>query len=305
MTLKQLQAFYWAATAANFLVAAERLHVSQSSLSKRIVELETQLGKQLFDRSGHRASLTEAGAQLLPMARRLLSMADDIRLQMTDEQGLRGHCRFGVGELAALTWLPDLVAHVGKLYPELVLEPFVDLGTRLEQRVEAGELDFAIVAGYSSRSIIASQGIGKVRFSWAAAPGVAGANARLSARLLEQNALITMPAEAGPTRMLETWLAHNNLESTRRLFCNNLSATVSLIVAGVGIGLCPQAWLNRMAARGTAVELRSDPELPHLEYTLQRRRDDNRPLVAKMQEAVLATVDFHTAGILYGDHASG
>jgi hypothetical protein len=60
-----------------------------------------------------------------------------------------------------------------------------------------------------------------------------------------------------------------------------------------------------MAARGTAVELRSDPELPHLEYTLQRRRDDNRPLVAKMQEAVLATVDFHTAGILYGDHASG
>ena len=74
MTLKQLQAFYWAATVASFGVAAERLHVSQSTLSKRIAELEGQLRKPLFDRSGHRAALTEAGEQLLPLARRMLGL---------------------------------------------------------------------------------------------------------------------------------------------------------------------------------------------------------------------------------------
>ena len=61
MTLKQLEAFYWAASAASFLVAAQRLHVSQSTLSKRIAELESQLRAPLFDRSGHRARLSASG----------------------------------------------------------------------------------------------------------------------------------------------------------------------------------------------------------------------------------------------------
>ena len=68
MTLKQLEAFYWAATCANFAMAAERLHLSTSSLSKRLVELEDALGVQLFDRSGHKAVLTEAGERFLPRA---------------------------------------------------------------------------------------------------------------------------------------------------------------------------------------------------------------------------------------------
>ena len=69
MTLKQLEAFYWAATCANFTTAAQRVHLSISSLSKRLTELEQSLGRTLFDRSGHRATLTEAGQALLPPAR--------------------------------------------------------------------------------------------------------------------------------------------------------------------------------------------------------------------------------------------
>src|SRR5690606_28751308 len=119
MTLKQLEAFYWAATAASFLVAAQRLHISQSTLSKRIAELESHLRAELFNRSGHRAALTEAGEQLLPLAGRMLALSEDMRGQLAaGGGGVRGHCRFGVGELAALTWLPDLVAHANAKYPE-------------------------------------------------------------------------------------------------------------------------------------------------------------------------------------------
>ena len=64
MTLKQLEAFYWAATCRNFAVAAQRVNLSLSSLSKRIAELEASLGQTLFDRAGHRAVLTEAGERL-------------------------------------------------------------------------------------------------------------------------------------------------------------------------------------------------------------------------------------------------
>ena len=72
-SIKQLEAFWWAATCANFATAAERVHLSVSSLSKRIAELEATLGQSLFDRSGHRAALTEAGERLLP-ARWVCSM---------------------------------------------------------------------------------------------------------------------------------------------------------------------------------------------------------------------------------------
>ena len=72
MTLKQIEAFYWAANLGSFSIAALRLHVTQSSLSKRVVELEESVGAPLFDRSGKRAQLTEAGQRLLPLADRHL-----------------------------------------------------------------------------------------------------------------------------------------------------------------------------------------------------------------------------------------
>ena len=109
---------------------------------------------------------------------------------------------------------------------------------------------------------------------------------------VEDTALITMPPAAGPTRMLEHWLAVNNLEAGRRLTCNNLAAIASLIAAGVGIGLFPHGWLQQMAQRGAVVQLSSRPALPELEYTFQWRRDDTRPLLAHLRDAVARTVDF-------------
>src|SRR3954465_3277118 len=72
MTLKQLEAFYWAAKLGTFAIAARRLHVTQSSLSKRIAELETDLGQLLFDRASRRATLTAAGEILLQKAGAML-----------------------------------------------------------------------------------------------------------------------------------------------------------------------------------------------------------------------------------------
>ena len=76
---------------------------------------------------------------------------------MAQSAGLVGRCRFGVGELTALTWLPRLIGVVRAAHPGLVLEPYVDIGQVLEQRVADGELDFAVIAGRSSRVGIASR----------------------------------------------------------------------------------------------------------------------------------------------------
>src|SRR5690606_19354039 len=68
MDLANLNAFITVAELGGFSVAAERLHLTQPAVSKRIAGLEQQLGVRLFDRLGREISLTEAGRALLPRA---------------------------------------------------------------------------------------------------------------------------------------------------------------------------------------------------------------------------------------------
>lgn len=120
MTLKQLEAFYLAATLGSFSLAAQRAHVTQSSLSKRIAELEAYLDTELFDRSSKRAQLTEAGSRLLPTAAQMLELKEGVKATVSSPTKLVGTCRFGISELGALTWLPRLVARVREQHPQSI-----------------------------------------------------------------------------------------------------------------------------------------------------------------------------------------
>ncbi len=304
MTLKQLEAFYWAATCASFAVAAERLHLSLSSLSKRIAELESSLGQALFDRSGHRAALTDAGSHLLPQARQLLQAAEGVRQSVAQRTGLHGVCRFGVGELTALTWLPRLVRRMQQQHPGLLPEPSVDIGEVLERRVEAGELDFAIVAGRSSRSAIASVPVAQALFAWCAAPALVGRARTLSPALLADHPLVTLPTGAGTTRIVDDWLAAQGsasrpLPAPHRLNCNHWGGVAGMLVEGAGIGLLPQAWARALQRRGALRVLKATPALAPLPYAFHWRRDDARPVVAAMRELAQAAADFTVAGALF------
>jgi DNA-binding transcriptional LysR family regulator len=72
MDTQALTAFLAVAESGSFSTAAERLFITQPAVSKRIAQLEQQLGTRLFDRVGRRIRLTEAGEALLPRARQVL-----------------------------------------------------------------------------------------------------------------------------------------------------------------------------------------------------------------------------------------
>ncbi len=291
MTLKQLEAFCWAATCASFAVAAERLHLSVSSLSKRIAELESYFGQALFDRSGLRAVLTPAGERLLPQARDLLDAAERLRAGMAAGQGLAGRCRFGVGELSALTWLPGLIARVRQAYPGLVLEPQVDVGQALERKVADGELDFAVIAGHSTRAGMAAVPVGEAHFLWVGAASAVGAAQRLTPALLRQIPLVSLPDSAGTSRLLQPWLDAAG-PGLQRLSCNNWGAIAGLLLEGAGLGLLPAPWAQALARQGELRILASDPAPAPLSYAFHYRRDDVGALIGALCERVQQAVDF-------------
>lgn len=292
MTLKQLEAFYLAATLGSFALAAQRAHVTQSSLSKRIAELEAFLDTELFDRSSKRAQLTEAGHRLLPTAAQMLELKEGVKVSVRSPAALAGACRFGISELGALTWLPRLVARVREQHPQLILQPHVDLGRRLERQVARGELDFAIVPGPPDDLKVRAHPVGDVQFTWAAAPGRVQRRRALSFDELSQHPVITMTEGSGLTRAFDVWAAEQGLRMQRIVASNSLMAIVGLTLADVGLSFLPKTFVDPWIRRGALVTFRSEPALPSLRYCFVHREDDHRAMVGALLGCVLEEARF-------------
>ncbi|MFL6634554.1 MAG: LysR family transcriptional regulator [Massilia sp.] len=295
MTLKQLEAFYWAATCANFSLAAQRLHLSTSSLSKRIAELEQSLDVLLFDRSTHKASLTDAGQALLRRAPQLLQAAEDTRRAVSKDKRLAGRCSLGVGELSALTWLPELSRYLRSELPLIQLELQVDIGSILHQQLLNGSLDCAVVAGRSPHSSIASHAIGQARFLWVAAPHLLPVTRPVDRSLLEEHPLVTLPRGAGTSSTLDDWLMEADIGLTRQFTCNSWGVVAGLLVDGFGIGILPEGWARVFERRRQLQILASATELAPLSYEFHHRRCDDRGIITSMKDAVRKTLNFSIA----------
>jgi len=120
MELRYLRYFIAVAEDLSFSRAAERLHVDQSALSRRIQDLEYELRVRLFTRTQHRVQLTAAGAAFLEEARRL--MADTEVAIETARRAARGEVgRLNIGYIGALSdgLIPRLLRQYRARYPEV------------------------------------------------------------------------------------------------------------------------------------------------------------------------------------------
>lgn len=293
MTLKQLEAFYWAATLSSFSAASTRLNITQSTLSKRVAELEISLGVSLFARSANRAMVTEHGQRVLEKAHQMLMMEADIKSMQGGPQPLSGTCRFGISELTALTWFPNFVSKINELHPQLVLEPYVDLGSALEKKLMRGELDFAILPKTSSgNTLLSSIPLATLDFAWMAAPQRISAKEELTIREIEQHPIIVMTSESRLTESFQDWSSRNNVTVRRVLACNSLSAIVGLTIADVGISFLPRRFLEPMVQQGKLSAFQSKPALPSIEYCFRWRADDTRMLGPTLSQLALEEVDY-------------
>jgi DNA-binding transcriptional LysR family regulator len=116
----ELQIFLTAAEEENFSAAGRKLHLSQPAISFQIQGLEQQLKQQLFQRIGKRIALTEAGRELVPLAREMVNLSSRIEESMCASQGLvKGHVLIGCSTSPGKYILPQLIGAFRKLYPEV------------------------------------------------------------------------------------------------------------------------------------------------------------------------------------------
>ncbi|MBT2388472.1 LysR family transcriptional regulator [Streptomyces sp. ISL-1] len=146
MQFQQLLYFVAVAETRHFTHAAERVHVSQPSLSQQVRALEKELGAELFSRARGNIALTDAGEALLPLARRILADADTARHEVQELVQLRrGRVRLGATPSLCTGLLPDALRTFHDLHPGIQLLIEESGSHDLVRELARGSLDLALI----------------------------------------------------------------------------------------------------------------------------------------------------------------
>ena len=144
MELRQIKYFVKAAELLNFSDAARALNVAQSTLSQQVKQLEDELGIQLFERNAHVISLTEAGHELLPYARRMVYDADTCIARVNDLSNLAtGTLNIGV-TYSFSPILTETLIEFTREYPGVRLNVFYKPMVELMDMLRSHSVDFVL-----------------------------------------------------------------------------------------------------------------------------------------------------------------
>ena len=146
MELRVLRYFLEVAREENVTHAAQRLHVSQPTLSRQIKELEDELGKKLFTRSNYSIKLTEEGMLLRKRAEDILEMADKTLEEFKSLDEINGgDIHIGCAESNGIAHVIRVIKSLQKKYPHIRYH-FYSSGTdAVSERLDRGLLDVAVI----------------------------------------------------------------------------------------------------------------------------------------------------------------
>src|SRR5213076_2535406 len=139
MTIRQLEVFLGVAHAKSFSRAAERIHLSQPTLSEHMRELEEELGVRLFVRHPRSVSLTEAARIFGDYATRVVATLDGLQ---------RGSLVVGASTTPGTYVLPALIARFRDAYPGITVALRIANSRIVEERVRDGDVDVAVIGGH-------------------------------------------------------------------------------------------------------------------------------------------------------------
>lgn len=130
MDIKQLHYFIAVSEQMNFSKAAEKLHISQPSLSNAIKKLEQEIGSPLLERNTRNLQLTEAGELLFERAKVIVKNMEVLKIEM-DEVIVHGTRDITIGVMESIKhWLPKVIANYKKDYPHMKIHLVDILGSK-------------------------------------------------------------------------------------------------------------------------------------------------------------------------------
>lgn len=141
-----LRAFQFIADGDSFTVAADKLGRTQSAVSMQIKRLEDILGQTVLSRArGGGITLTQHGRYLLPRARQILALNDEV-VATFRSPAISGTVRLGTPDDYALSHIPGVLRRFAETHPAVQVDVLCSSSTDLVERLKAGDLDLTLVS---------------------------------------------------------------------------------------------------------------------------------------------------------------
>lgn len=248
MTFRQVEIFLAVARARNFTRAAGTLHLSQSTLSQHVRELEDELDVRLFDRLGRAVTLTEAGRLLEDHATRILTAVSSARRMIDELKGLeRGSLVIGASTTPGIYVLPGIVAAFRRRYPGVDVSLRIANSRVIEERIRADEVDLGIVGGHILTATERCAASGLVdELLLIVPPGHPWAARREIASSELAGVALLMREQGSATRLVtERTLRRAGVAFTAAMELDHIEAIKQAVMAGLGM-----AFVSVYAVRG-------------------------------------------------------
>lgn len=253
MTIRHLKTFCAVCEEGGITRAAEKLCVAQPSVSQTISELERYYGVSLFDRVGRRLVLTPEGERLRVKALEAIASFSEFEEAARDTKA-RHIIRIGSSVTAGQMVLPRLISAIEATLDRAECRAIADSAAAVEQLVEEGSLDFALVEGSVSRAL-AAEAVFSDRLMAVCSAGMKIKNTLSPAELVSLPLLLRRRGSASRD-LLDERLSALGLKAQPKLSSSSNSVLLAAARAGLGVAVLPEALVAAELAAGRLKEVR-------------------------------------------------
>lgn len=266
MHTRSLESLLWIVRLGGIGAAARHLNLTQPAVTRRIQELEQELGARLFRRESRGVALTPVGRSCVAIAERIVSEVATLRQAASGDAAFSGTIRLGVSEVVALSWLRRLLSRIEDGYPNIHLELDIDLSARLLRKLDARQADVVLLPGPVSLPHAIKVHLGSSRLRWMSRPGFLTPRRHFLPAHIAAVPIIHLSRDANASAVMEAWFNNSGVKPRRVDYCNSLSVVASLVRDGFGVSLLPKELFIGSIENGELTVLPERPLVAKVDY---------------------------------------
>src|ERR1700694_412639 len=266
MDSRHLETLLWVVRLGGIGAAAQHLNLTQPAVTRRIQELERELGAKVLRRQGRNVVPTAVGQTCLGSAERILSEVAIMRVAASGKAPV-GTIRVGVVESIALTWFQNFLARIEGRYPKVQMEIDVDLSNRLLTKLARRQIAMPLRPGPVHLRGAVRVALGDGVIKWLAHPQLCPKDREMKAAALAELPIIGMPQDANAYHSIINWFEEAQVSPHLMHCCNSFSVVALLVRRGVGVSLLPPELFAGDLESGLLKILIEQPDVPKVEYS--------------------------------------
>lgn len=283
--LDLLRSFVTIYESGNFSHAAERLGRTQSTVSQQIKKLESILGHEVFQRSTRTLSVTSEGEVLLPYARQMIALNDEVFVRIT-QADISGKVRLGAPEAFATHHLPEILVKFAQTHPSVAIEVECGLSQNLQEDFEKGNYDIILIKRDSKTKIFGNK-VWNENLIWVGQQQYTFTKKDVIPLILSPYPCIYR------SKMIES-LERKNMKWKAVFSSGSMNGRIAAAQAGLGICAIPKEMLtktrNLFAQRNTS----GLPEISPIEIDLIENSQSMSDAAHRLAEHIIFALESNT-----------